>query len=261
MFAGAQFDDAAFSADAWFGGATFSGEITFEGAEFSTDAWFDGVTFSTASELVPLACAGTLDLSTRHLMLWGWIVALGMNLRVRASVPVLSGRAGRLPRCSVGFCRLLVSFRFLVPCLVLTVRRVLVPLGDRRCSFGRRPAFLGSVFTVGYCTVIMFGHRGFAVRLLRHLAVLVNGLRVCRFPPIRVSFRGRLFGVSGRGILLFGGHLPRGPLLVALLRVPLVLAPGTPFWAPARVPLLPFIPALTTGGGFRLTAVMGPGAR
>ncbi len=58
VMADANFHRAAFSGDAWFGGATFSGTARFGGAAFSGDAWFGGATFSGTARFGGAAFSG-----------------------------------------------------------------------------------------------------------------------------------------------------------------------------------------------------------
>ncbi|SCK47154.1 pentapeptide repeat-containing protein [Streptomyces sp. WMMB 322] len=59
----AGFEQASFEGSAGFRGATFQGRTRFNSATFENDALFGGVTFERASQLGPLACRGTVNLS------------------------------------------------------------------------------------------------------------------------------------------------------------------------------------------------------
>ncbi|MFF7705381.1 pentapeptide repeat-containing protein [Streptomyces lydicus] len=64
IFSGeASFLGAKFRGGAWFGGAQFRGDTWFRGAEFRGDAGFLKASFDRVSNVGPLMCTGTLDMS------------------------------------------------------------------------------------------------------------------------------------------------------------------------------------------------------
>ena len=69
---GATFSGATFSGDVWFSGATFSGDARFGGVTFSRKAWFDGATFSLGGDSLSFHQSRVTLPDAQHVWPPGW---------------------------------------------------------------------------------------------------------------------------------------------------------------------------------------------